>query len=41
MIPIRIDRDQWGEITESLMRNKTRAFLTAFGINGNGGVNTQ
>lgn len=32
MIPIRIDRDQWGEITESLMRNKTRAFLTAFGI---------
>ncbi|MEE1145864.1 MAG: ABC transporter permease, partial [Bacteroidaceae bacterium] len=29
---MRIDRDQWGEITESLLRNKTRAFLTAFGI---------
>lgn len=29
---VRVDRDQWGEIAESLLRNKTRAFLTAFGI---------
>ena len=29
---MRIDRDQWGEIIDSLSRNKTRTFLTAFGI---------
>ena len=29
---IRIDRDQWGEIYDSLARNKTRTFLTAFGV---------
>lgn len=29
---IRIDRDQWEEIFDSLSRNKTRTFLTAFGI---------
>jgi len=29
---MRIDRDQWGEIMDSLSRNKTRTFLTAFGI---------
>ncbi len=32
MIRFRIDSDQWGEIADSLLRNKTRAFLTAFGI---------
>lgn len=31
-LPFRIDRDQWGEILDSLTRNKTRSFLTAFGI---------
>ena len=29
---IRIDRDQWEEIFDTLSRNKTRTFLTAFGI---------
>ena len=29
---IRIDRDQWGEIYDSLARNKTRTLLTAFGV---------
>lgn len=29
---IRIDRDQWEEIFDSLSRNRTRTFLTAFGI---------
>lgn len=29
---MRIDRDQWGEIMDSLTRNKARTFLTAFGI---------
>ncbi|MBQ6965370.1 MAG: ABC transporter permease [Bacteroidaceae bacterium] len=29
---LRIDRDQWEEIFDSLSRNKTRTFLTAFGI---------
>ena len=29
---IRIDRDQWGEIYDSLTRNKTRTLLTAFGV---------
>lgn len=29
---MRIDIDQWGEIMDSLSRNKTRTFLTAFGI---------
>ena len=29
---IRLDRDQWEEIFDSLSRNKTRTFLTAFGI---------
>lgn len=29
---IRFDSDQWGEIFDSLMRNKARSFLTAFGI---------
>ncbi len=29
---MRIDRDQWGEIMDSLARNKARTFLTAFGI---------
>lgn len=32
MTLLRIDRDQWSEIADSLLRNKTRAFLTAFGI---------
>lgn len=29
---MRIDTDQWGEIIDSLTRNKARTFLTAFGI---------
>ncbi|MCM1313113.1 MAG: ABC transporter permease [Bacteroides sp.] len=29
---IRFDSDQWGEIFDSLSRNKTRSVLTAFGI---------
>lgn len=29
---IRFDIDQWGEIADSLLRNKVRTFLTAFGI---------
>lgn len=29
---MRIDSDQWGEIMDSLTRNKARTFLTAFGI---------
>lgn len=29
---IRLDRDQWEEIFDALSRNKTRTFLTAFGI---------
>ena len=29
---IRFDSDQWEEIFDSLLRNKTRSFLTAFGI---------
>ena len=29
---IRFDRDQWEEIFDSLSRNKSRTFLTAFGI---------
>lgn len=29
---MRIDTDQWGEIMDSLTRNKARTFLTAFGI---------
>lgn len=32
MFRIRIDSDQWGEIYDSLTRNKTRTFLTAFGV---------
>ena len=32
MPKIRIDRDQWGEIYDSLTRNKTRTLLTAFGV---------
>ena len=32
MFRIRIDNDQWGEIYDSLTRNKTRTFLTAFGV---------
>ena len=31
-VRIRIDRDQWGEIYDSLTRNKTRTLLTAFGV---------
>lgn len=29
---VRFDIDQWGEIADSLLRNKMRTFLTAFGI---------
>ncbi|MBQ6750540.1 MAG: ABC transporter permease [Bacteroidaceae bacterium] len=29
---MRLDRDQWEEIFDALSRNKTRTFLTAFGI---------
>ncbi len=32
MMKIRLDRDQWEEIFDALSRNKTRTFLTAFGI---------
>ena len=28
----RLDSDQWSEIFSALSRNKTRTFLTAFGI---------